>query len=51
MDEPDPDKIDIYQVSLQPFGADEEAERAEQLSTINDPEWLERMKLTMEEGS
>ncbi|KAG8895557.1 hypothetical protein FRB99_000464 [Tulasnella sp. 403] len=42
------DKIDILQLSHQPFSADEEAERAEALSIINDPGWLARAKAAQE---
>lgn len=47
-DAPLVDKIDIFQISHVPFTSEEEAERAETLGMVHDPEWLAKGKEAQE---
>lgn len=47
-DAPLTDKIDIFQISHAPFTSEEEAERAETLGMVHDPEWLAKGKEAQE---
>ncbi|KAG8944842.1 hypothetical protein FRC04_001375 [Tulasnella sp. 424] len=47
-DAPLADKIDIFQISHVPFTSEEEAERAETLGMVHDPDWLAKGKEAQE---
>lgn len=42
------DKIDVLQIAHQPFTAEDEAERLDSVTVINDPGWIARAKAAAE---